>query len=50
VAKAEHLDKGSPPRFIVTSIAKDTIEAQALYAQLYCAHGDMENRIKEQQL
>jgi hypothetical protein len=50
VAKAEHLDKGSNPRFIVTSIAMDQIDAQTLYEQLYCARGDMENRIKEQQL
>ena len=50
VAKAEHLDKGSNPRFIVTSIQVERIDAAALYEQLYCARGDMENRIKEQQL
>jgi hypothetical protein len=50
VAKAEHLDKGSNPRFIVTSIEMERIDAQTLYEQLYCARGDMENRIKEQQL
>jgi hypothetical protein len=50
VAKAEHLDKGSNPRFVVTSIETDKIAAQALYEELYCARGDMENRIKEQQL
>jgi hypothetical protein len=50
VAKAEHLDKGANPRFIVTSIGKEQIEAQTLYEQIYCARGDMENRIKEQQL
>ena len=50
VAKAEHLDKGSNPRFIVTSLEMDQIEAQTLYEQLYCERGDMENRIKEQQL
>jgi hypothetical protein len=50
VAKAEHLDKGSNPRFIVTSIERERIEAATLYEQLYCARGDMENRIKEQQL
>lgn len=50
VAKAEHLDKGSNPRFIVTSIERERIDAPALYEQLYCARGDMENRIKEQQL
>ena len=50
VAKAEHLDKGSNPRFIVTSIAMEKIDAQTLYERLYCERGDMENRIKEQQL
>jgi len=50
VAKAEHLDKGSNPRFIVTSMDRVKIDAQTLYEQLYCARGDMENRIKEQQL
>ncbi len=50
VAKAEHLDKGPNPRFIVTSIEIQRIDAQILYEQLYCARGDMENRIKEQQL
>ncbi len=47
IVKAEHGTKGSNPRFIVTSI---TGEAQKLYDDLYCARGDMENRIKEQQL
>ena len=50
VAKAEHLDKGANPRFVVTSIGMEQLEAQALYEQLYCGRGDMENRIKEQQL
>jgi hypothetical protein len=50
VAKAEHLDKGPNPRFVVTSIEIQRIDAQTLYEQLYCARGDMENRIKEQQL
>jgi hypothetical protein len=50
VAKAEHLSKGSNPRFVVTSLGTDEVEAQRLYEQLYCARGDMENRIKEQQL
>ena len=49
VGKAEHLSKGENPRFIVTSISSGTIDAAALY-QEYCARGDMENRIKEQQL
>jgi hypothetical protein len=50
VAKAEHLDKGSNPRFVVTSIEMHRMDARTLYEQLYCARGDMENRIKEQQL
>jgi len=48
VAKAEHLEKGSNPRFVVTSLAAETRAAQALYEDLYCARGEMENRIKEQ--
>ncbi len=48
VAKAEHLDKGENPRFVVTSLEPARLAAQPLYAQLYCARGDMENRIKEQ--
>ena len=50
VAKAEHLPKGANPRFVVTSLAPETIDAQSLYEDVYCARGDMENRIKEQQL
>jgi len=50
VGKAEHLAKGENPRFIVTSIAADQIDARTLYEDHYCARGDMENRIKEQQL
>lgn len=48
VAKAEHIDGKENPRFVVTSLSSDPWEAQALYEQLYCARGDMENRIKEQ--
>ncbi len=47
IAKIEHTDKGSNPRYVVTNLEG---EAQALYEKLYCARGDMENRIKEQQL
>lgn len=47
VAKIEHLPLGSNPRFIVTNLTSD---AQYLYEDIYCARGDMENRIKEQQL
>jgi hypothetical protein len=48
VAKAEHLEKGANPRFVVTSLGPEEWPAQALYEQLYCARGEMENRIKEQ--
>ena len=50
VAKAEHLAKGANPRFVVTSLSTEKWPARALYEALYCARGDMENRIKEQQL
>jgi DDE family transposase len=45
VAKAEHIDGKENPRFIVTSLAD---EGRKLYEEIYCARGDMENRIKEQ--
>ena len=48
VAKAEYLDKGPNPRFVVTSLSPTEWEARARYEQLYCARGEMENRIKEQ--
>lgn len=47
ILKAEHSSRGSNPRFIVTSLDGDP---QTLYDEGYCARGDMENRIKEQQL
>ena len=47
IAKLEHTRGGANPRYVVTSLEDD---AQALYDGLYCARGDMENRIKEQQL
>lgn len=47
IAKLEVTDKGPNPRFIVTNLASDK---QTLYDEVYCARGDMENRIKEQQL
>ncbi len=50
VGKAEHLNKGSNPRFVVTSLAVEAFDAKMLYEQEYCARGEMENRIKEQQL
>jgi hypothetical protein len=50
VGKAEHLAKGSNPRFVVTSLSPAEFDARTLYEQEYCARGEMENRIKEQQL
>jgi len=47
IARIEHTDKGENPRFITTSLAG---EGQQLYEQTYCARGEVENRIKEQQL
>jgi hypothetical protein len=48
VAKAEYLDKGDNPRFVVTSLTPDQWPDQDLYEKFYCARGEMENRIKEQ--
>src|SRR3954452_17933342 len=50
VAKAEHLAKGANPRFVVTSLAAEGRAAKPLYEEDYCGRGEMENRIKEQQL
>lgn len=50
VGKAEHLSNGANPRFIVTSLPPARMRAKELYEQLYCARGEAENRIKEQQL
>ena len=52
VAKAEWLpgQRGDNPRFVVTSLPKNRVDARDLYENLYCARGDMENRTKEQQL
>jgi len=47
IAKAEHTDSGSNPRYVVTNLRGDAAD---LYNRVYCARGDMENRIKEQQL
>ena len=47
IAKAEHTEQGSNPRYVVTNLDG---EAQSLYDDVYCARGEMENRIKEQQL
>jgi hypothetical protein len=48
VAKAEHIDGKENPRFVVTSLTRQEWAVQPLYEKLYCARGDMENRIKEQ--
>ena len=48
VAKAEQLGDKSNPRFVVTSLEATAFPAQPLYEEIYCARGDMENRIKEQ--
>ena len=47
IAKAEHSEKGANPRYIVTNLLG---EQQVLYDKVYCARGDMANRIKEEQL
>jgi hypothetical protein len=50
VTKAEYLDKGENPRFVVTNLSSQVYEAQMLHEKVYCARREMENRIKEQQL
>ena len=51
IAKAEHLDKGANPRFVVTSLSAAQAPGRELYEKIYCARGECpENRIKEQQL
>jgi hypothetical protein len=50
VAKAEWTRGEANPRFVVTSLAREEHEARHLYEKLYCARGEMENRIKECQL
>ena len=47
IIKAEHSRKGSNPRFVVTNLLQTD---RYLYDKLYCARGEMENRIKDQQL
>jgi len=47
IIRADHSAKGENPRFITTSLDNDAAE---LYETVYCARGEMENRIKEQQL
>jgi len=50
IGKAEYLQKGENPRFVVTSLPANEFDARTLYQDTYCGRGDMENRIKEQQL
>ena len=50
IGKAEYLEKGENPRFIVTNLRGREHDARTVYEKLYCARGEMENRIKEQQL
>ncbi|MGD9886108.1 MAG: IS1380 family transposase [Reyranella sp.] len=50
VGKAEHTQGEANPRFVVTSLTAERADARALYEDLYCARGEMENRIKECQL
>ena len=50
MCKAEHLKKGSDTRFVVTSLKHGEYDAKTLYEDVYCARGEMENRIKAQQL
>lgn len=47
IGKAEQLPGKANPRFVVTSLSSETLAARALYEDLYCARGEMENRIKE---
>ena len=50
IGKAEHLSKGPNPRFVVSSLPADRVPAKTLYEGRYCGRGEMENRIKKQQL
>jgi len=50
IGKAEITLRGENPRFIVTSLTPQQADARTAYEQIYCARGEMENRIKEQQL
>jgi Transposase DDE domain group 1 len=50
IAKAEYTRGEANPRFVVTSLTRAEGEARYLYERVYCARGDMENRIKECQL
>ena len=47
IAKAEWTQGEANPRFVVTSLSREEARARRLYEKVYCARGDMENRIKE---
>jgi len=44
VGKAEYLEKGENPRYVVTSLPAERLDARTLYEVHYCARGQMENR------
>ena len=50
IAKAEWTQGEANPRFIVTTLTNQDGDGQKLYETIYCARGEMENRIKECQL
>src|SRR5438270_3002951 len=50
IAKAEFTGEEANPRFVVTSLKRSECKPKYLYEKLYCARGEMENRIKECQL
>ena len=50
ISKAECLPEGKNPRYVVTSISEEELNAQEIYEESYCLRGEMENRIKEQKL
>ncbi len=50
VGKAEWTKEGANPRFVITNFTAQEHAAQDLYEEVYCARGNMENRIKEQKL
>jgi len=50
IGKAEYMVQGENPRFVVSNLERESMLPRELYEELYCGRGDMENRIKEQQL
>jgi hypothetical protein len=50
IGKAKYLPRGENPRFLATNLPCGELAARKLYEDVYCARGDMENRIKGQQL